>query len=211
MRTSSLPPIPWQHSSEDFGSVWLWETPHFVVTVNGNDRSCYYTISDKSHARAGTVRLLSDGQSASFEQAELLIRETLGKSYHPSLNYQHYAGPLATTFRLADGRDLDLAPYVDELVRVTVLNRDGSRASYEGRAKVENYDLLLANDEGQIRISPSFIADIALSGVGRKAVPQNRLDRTVKGKMQPGCTGTPGFILGTVEHTGRDCPIHENH
>jgi hypothetical protein len=33
--------------------------------------------------------------------------------------------------------------------------------------------------------------------------------RTFKGKYEKGCTGTPGFMENTLDHSGLTCPIHE--
>lgn len=211
MDLSGLPPIPWVHAAEEFGSLWIWETPLFVVTVNGNQRSCYFTIADKSGIEPGAQpRILSDGQAASFEQAERMIRATVGKAYHPSLGYQHYAGPLATTFRLADAQDKDLGPYAGHEVEVIVLNRDGTESTYTGNASIQHYELVLVSGSVSVRITPSFIRSIRFLRSGGSHTGPRPLNRTVRGQVSPGCTGVAGFIAGTVEHRALSCPIHED-
>jgi len=205
----TLPAIPWAHSTDDFGSVWVWNTPHFLITVNGNDRSCYYTIADKTAAAPGSTKLLADGQASSFREAEMRIRGTIGKAYPPTLGYRNYAGPLATTFMLADGKETDLGPYVGNLVTVTVLDRDGSSQVLQGRAFVKHYELLIEQGAQTVRVTPSFISEINFTYKPKPSVGQTRLTRTVEGRVLPGCTGTPGFVEGTVEHFGRSCPLHE--
>ena len=209
MVAGAVPAIPWAHSTDDFGSVWVWDTPHFIVTVNGNDRSYYYTIADKSAAAPGATKVLSDGQAATFMQAETMIRSTIGKSYHPGLGYLPFAGSLATTFLLANGQETDLGPYVGARVDVTVLQRDGTRETHTGIAKVQHYDLLLEQPAGTLRISPSFVVDIRLVGSRQPTVATVRLNRTYPGRVTPGCTGVAGFIADTVDHHALTCPIHE--
>lgn len=208
--TSSLPAIPWAHETSDFGSVWVWETPHFIVTVNGDARSCYYQIADKSARPDQPPAPLADGQAATFEQAEQLIRETIGKSYKPTLGYGHYAGPLATTFRIGTGSLLDLAPYANHEVDVTTIGPDGNDVSYRGKAKISHYELLLDTGALTIRISPTYLRTINLVGRNTMQAPVARpVNRTVQGTLEPGCTGRPGFMPGTIEHVGLVCRIHE--
>lgn len=208
--TSSLPPIPWSHETSDFGSVWVWETPHFVVTVNGDARSCYYQIADKSANPGQPPAPLSDGRAATFEQAEQLIRETIGKSYKPTLGYGQYAGPLATTFTIGTGQTVDLGPYANQEVDVTTIGTNGNDVTYRGTAKISHYELLLNTGSVTIRISPTYIRGISLLGRQTKQIATTRpVNRTVQGRVEPGCTGRPGFMPGTVEHTGLICRIHE--
>jgi hypothetical protein len=209
---SSLPAIPWNHESGDFGSVWRWETPHFIITVNGDRRSCYYTIEDKS---TGMPRPFDDGQAATFEQAEMLLRGTLGKAYPANLGYQVYAGPLATTFTLGNGHPTNLGVYTNTDVRVTVLDEHSREQTLTGVASVDHYDLLLRTPEATYRISPSHIVAITANrATARQDTPTGpagtrRAGRTYDGYLAPGCTGTPGFMAGTVDHTGPRCPVHE--
>lgn len=160
MQPLSLPPIPWSHERSDFGSVWLWETPHFLVTVNGNERSCYYQIADKLANPQAAPKPFADGQTATFEQAERLIRETVGKAYPPNLGYQRIAGPLATTFNLASGERVDLGVYSGKEVTVTVAKPDGSEEQFHGLARIRNYHFVLLVDDKTIKISPSHILSV---------------------------------------------------
>lgn len=205
----SLPAIPWSHESSEFGSVWVWETNHFIVTVNGDQRSCYYQISDKSANPGGSPKPLADGQAATFEQAERLIRGTIGKAYDPRLGYQTFAGPLATTFQLGNHEQVDLGIYSGQQVEVTVMNADGSEETYEGTAQIQHYDFLLESGPITMRITPTYITSIKFTNAGRPVVVAPRANRTIKGKVEGGCTGRPGFLSGTVEHTGLICPVHE--
>jgi hypothetical protein len=205
----SLPAIPWAHETSEFGSVWKWETTHFVVTVTGDRRSCYYTIGDRSAGPNTPVRPFADGQTPSFEQAERLIRETIGKAYKPTLGYSQYAGTLATTFELGNSQRVDLGIYLGQDITVTVTNSNGNATVYDGIAKIQHYDLILERGGTAIRITPSHISDIRLSTRQAPVAGKPRANRTVIGRIEAGCTGQPGFMPGSVDHTGRVCPVHE--
>jgi hypothetical protein len=209
-RQASLPPIPWSHQISEFGALWKWDTKHFVVTVNGDVRSCYFQIADKVSNPAGEPRPFQDGRAATFEQAELLIREVIGKAYKPALGYSQYAGALATTFRLANGQDVDLGPYTGHTTVATILSPDGSTTDYAGVARIEHYELVLAGEQ-TYRISPSHITALRISGRTANApvASKAKANRTVAGTVTLGCTGKAGFLPNTIEHTGRICPIHE--
>lgn len=208
MNLTALPAIPWSHTLTEIGSIWKWETAHFVVTVTGDQRSCYYKISDKS---SGSERPFTDGQARTFEQAETLVRETVGKAYPPGLGYQAYAGYLATTFRLGNGKDFDFGPWIGKTISLTAIAADGTDQTFTGTAGVEHYDIILTIDGRALRVSPTRIVNV--TGVGytppaNQATPP-RAGRTYEGSVVPGCTGTPGFMPGMVDHASVTCPIHE--
>ncbi len=209
----SLPAIPWTHETSDFGSVWIWETSSFLVTVNGDMRSFYWTLADKNEEPNKPPKPFSDGQAVSFEQAEQTIRETIGKAYPPALGYQMYAGPLAFTFTISTGEKVDFTRFIGRRVKVVVATRDGDDVTYEGKAHVEHYDVVLVNGSEAFYISPSFIVSIHMDGnagaVSRQPLPLTHTGRIIQGKMSPGCTGKQGFLPGTVEHYGIVCPVHE--
>jgi hypothetical protein len=199
-------PIPWQHQGDEMTTLWLWETEHFTVTITGNINSVYFRINDKS-----TNQMFFDGQARAFEEAEMVIRETIGKAYHPSLGYTPYAGSLMTTFVLADGDKKDLGRFVDRAVLVKVLNANGSQEEYKGVAKIVNYYLELHTEKVHIKILPSHIIDITpvLEVEGIDAEYERISGRIFKGNHIAGCTGSPGFMPNTIEHNGIPCPIHE--
>lgn len=162
----TLPPIPWAHSTAELGSVWRWETPDFFVVVNGDGRSFYWVLSDTSVDPEAEAKVIGDGQAATFEQAERSIRETIGKAYPPRMGYLHFAGPLATTFVLADGQAHDLEEFIGRRVQVTIAERGWDGKECRGVASVEHYDLVLTTPEEITRISPSYIMKIEPDGVG---------------------------------------------
>lgn len=205
----SLQVIPWIHSVSDFGSVWIWETPHFIVTVNGGDRSCYYVISSKS-ADGVTLKPFSDGQASTFEQIELLIRAAIGKAYSPKLGYSAFAGSLATTFTISTGVKVDLGIYSGLEVEAKVYNKDGEDEIYIGVVSIEHYDLVITKDSKAVRIPPSYIRSISLlNDITQKEIP-SKLNRMFYGEISKECNGKPGFIPGVVEHYGALCLVHES-
>jgi len=208
MSNPALRAIPWSHESGEMGAVWQWDTPHFRVVVNGNVRSCYYRIEDKS---TGQIRPFEDGQAGTFDQAELLIRETIGKAYPPDLGYQVYAGYLATTFTIASGKKMDFAQYIGRKATVRVLQPDGQRKEYVGIVRVSHYNVKLsASNNVELKIFPSYIESVE-PHVERKTEETNErvFGRTYKGRVTKGCNGKPGFTPGLVDHDGLSCPIHE--
>lgn len=202
----SLRTIPWKHQGDEMTTLWTWEAEHFTVTVTGNVSSVYFRIHDKA-----SDQMFFDGQSATFEQSEMVIRETIGKAYHPSLGYRPYAGALATTFMLATGDKKDLSRYIGRAVEVEVLNADGSKENYRGVVEIANYYLELRTEKIHIKVLPSHLLDIkpVVAAEGVDSEYERISGRTFKGKYQPGCTGFPGFMENTIEHGGLTCPIHE--
>jgi hypothetical protein len=213
--SKTLTPIPWAYSMSDFGSIWKWDTPAFIVTVNGDMKSFYWTIADKTSDPSASPRPFSDGQASTFEQAEKSIRETIGKAYPPALGYQHFAGHLATTFMIGTGEQIDLGVHVGRMVSVRVASPDSANGEevYRGKAKVEHYEFIVVDNNEAIRIPPSYILEVVPEGpVGVTPVQRNVspvVGRTVQGAITPGCTGQPGFLPNTVEHNGPMCPVHE--
>lgn len=203
----TLPPIPWGHSTTGLGSVWQWTTPHFRATVTGDNRSCYWNLVDLSDGRE---RLFADGRTSTFAQSERQVRETVGKAYDPRLGYQHYAGPLATTFTISTGEQVDLAPYHNRPVEVAAITPDGGTANFVGTGRVSHYHFVVTQGEQQARISPTYIVNIAPPRRVGQPKPGRTNSRTFEGAVVPGCTGRPGFLTGTVEHVDLWCPIHEN-
>jgi hypothetical protein len=205
-----MTPIPWSHTITEFGALWKWATPHFEVMVNGDGRAYYYTISDKS---TGTLKPFADGTGASFEQAEQLIRGIIGKAYDPALGYQHYTGFYATTFVLANGQPLDLAPFVGKAIEVEVIIPNKGRQVYTGIAQIKHYELILVNGGLAVKIAPvkitriGYVVDLKPDS---KPEFEKIVGRTYKGGLLPGCNGNLGFMPDTVDHSGLSCPIHED-
>lgn len=203
-----LPAIPWVHSSSEFGSVWVWENRNFIVTITGGEQSCYYIITNKSQ-NAQEVRPFADGRTTTFQEAEELVRETIGKSYSPKLGYQEYAGYLGTTFRISTGQKIDLGEYTNKEVEVQVINSIGGTDSYFGVASVKNYEFLITKDDKVVIIPPAYIRKVIIpEGIVKKELPLVSY-RTFNGTITQECNGQLGKLEGTVEHYRGQCPIHE--
>ena len=208
MDKSLLPAIPWAHSSSDFGSVWVWETKNFIVTVNGGGQSCYYVITNKSQ-KENEIRPFADGRAATFREAEELIRETIGKAYNPSLGYQEYAGYFATTFRISNGERLDLGEYLNKEVEVQVINSVGKTDSYFGVVSVKNYELWLTKDNQVVKIPPAYIQKVMIpERIASKTLPSMPY-RSFTGTITKECNGIMGKLEGTIEHYEGKCLVHE--
>lgn len=203
---NALKVIPWIHQGDEITTLWTWDTEHFTVTVTGNINSMYFRIHDK-----GSNQVFFDGQSVTFEEAEGVIRETIGKAYHPALGYRNFAGPLATTFMIATGDKKDLSRYIGRAVNVKVLSASGSQESYSGVAEIVGYYLELHTAKIHIKVLPSHILEIepVVEVEGLDSEYERISGRIFKGKREPGCTGVQGFMENTVEHNSLPCPIHE--
>jgi hypothetical protein len=197
MAQVQLPAIPWSHERSDFGSVWRWETPHFVITVNGNDRSCYYTIADKIKT-PDSPKPIADGQAATFEQAERLIRETIGKAYPAKLGYQRIAGPLATTFTIGTGARVDLGPYAGHDVVVTVANGNDGDSTYAGLATVLHYHLYITQDGKNIKVAPSHILAIRRGALKPGEVKTTPATAPATSTAKPAPTAVPTAVPTVV-------------
>lgn len=202
----SIKTIPWKHERDEITTLWIWDTEHFTVTVTGNVSSMYFRIHDKS-----TNQVFFDGQSATFEEAEIIVRETIGKAYHPALGYRNYAGSLATTFTIATGDKKDMSRYIGRAVTIRVLSSGGSQEEYAGVAQIVGYYIELHTEKVHIKILPSHILSIeaTIKVEGLDSEYERISDRVFKGKYEKGCSGAPGFMENTIEHNGLPCPIHE--
>lgn len=209
--TTSLPPIPWHHDLSDLQAVWLWETEAFIVKVLGDVHSCYYTVTDKL-ADPAKPELIADGQTASFHQAEMRVRELIGKAYNPNLGFRKYAGNLATTFTISTGNRIDFGPYEGQMVTVEVFTGNSSTRALTGELRIENFLVSLIKGETHVNIRPTHVKTITLLNNARqeKLTRYERISgRTYRANWEEGCTGEDGFLMNTVEHRYAVCPIHE--
>lgn len=153
--------------------------------------------------------MFAEGRSASFAAAENQIRETIGKAYGPRLGYQKWSGDLANTFVIATGEKQNFTPYLGAQVKVTVTTRTGYQEDHYGILRVQHYDITLETETGILKIPPTFIIKISNPYVKERQAGGGGIGRTYKGVLTQGCSGTPGFFPGTIEHRGGLCPIHE--
>jgi hypothetical protein len=209
-----LAPIPWQYHGNDGLQVWLWQTQHFVANIGTEATGFCWTVADLVAAGGGRPRPLTDGRSADFASAERELREAIGKSYPAALGYRPYAGPLATTFRIAGGQFLDFGRFEGQQCVVTVAQPNGTERGYNGYVRVVHYEVEVTQvNGGAVRIIPSHISRV-LKGSGVSAAPLagqwTGTGRIYSGNVVRGCTGRPGFLPETTDHAGAEsCGAHE--
>lgn len=221
-------PIPWAFTDTPGLLQWSWVTEHFSARVNGTEvdaehadrrqvRSYTWEISDLVRKQQDVPRLLVQGTTTSFDEAETLIREHVGKLYDPRLGYRRFAGPLAFTFTLSTGARVDVSEYIGTRCSVTVLMPDRSERTVSGDLDVMHYKWRLSSPEQVLEILPDHVLRITnRSEVAERATEITRnqtysgIGRIYREDPRPGCTGRPGFTTGTVDHAGSArCPIHE--
>jgi hypothetical protein len=183
-----------------------------VATIIGEGNAHQWDVGDLIESKDGYPIPLMDGRTSDFATAEHDIREAIGKSYAPTLGYRVYAGDLATTFDLATGEKVDFGQFHGARVLVEVGVGGGSVTFVRGQATVEHYVLVVATDSNElIRIQPHRVRSIVHEHGGYDQMKQRgtKVPRMYFGKVERGCTGTPGFVHDTVEHGGTRCPVHE--
>ena len=166
-------------------------------------RSYAWDLSDLIRTNQGLPRLLVEGTSPPFEEAEELVREHVGKCYDPRLGYRRFAGSLAFTFTLSTGERVDVAEYIGTRCAVTVLMPDRSERTVTGDFDVSHYKWRLASPEEVLEIVPEHVMRITnRSEAAERATAITRNDRySGIGRMyreepKPGCTGTAGVHDG---------------
>lgn len=230
MTAGLIEPVPWTFTDSPGILLWTWITDHFVARITGTEvddedgqegrriiRSYSWDLADKIRTNQGLPRLLVDGTAMSFEEAEASIREHVGKCYDPRLGYRPFAGALTFTFTLSTGERVDVSPYVGTQCAVTVLLPDGTERTVTGEFDVASYKWRLTTPEQLLEIVPDHVVRITnRSEAADRASAITRNDsysgigRIYREEPKPGCTGKPGFMMGTVDHAGaRRCPIHE--
>lgn len=230
MSTGLAEPVPWTFTDSPGILLWTWITDHFVARIIGTEvandddpegrriiRSYGWNLSDKIRMNQGLPRLLIEGNATSFEEAEALVREHVGKCYDPRLGYRRFAGPLAFTFTLSTGDRVDVTEYIGTRCAVTVLMPDRSERTVSGMFDVSSYRWRLTSPEEVFEILPEHVVRITnRSEAAERATAITRNDsysgigRIYREEPKPGCTGKPGFMMGTVDHAGAArCPIHE--
>lgn len=227
-------PIPWSFTDSPGVLLWMWVTDHFVAQVRGTEvssgidgidetdgrrmvRSYHWELSDRVRLHQGVPRLLIEGDSSSFEQAELLIREHVGKCYEKSLGYRRYAGANTFIFELSTGEHVDVSSFVGTTCTITVLIAGGDTRKVVGDFDVSGYRWIVTASEGAYEIVPEHVLAISnRSELAEQARSVTYIDtysgigRLYREDPRPGCTGRAGFLPGTVDHAGAGrCPLHE--
>lgn len=208
-------PIPWQLTEKGNYVMYFWPTKHFEVTIQSDgSKNFFWNIEDLSQ---GYGRPFMSGHNASFKLAEKEIKGIIGKSYSPQDGYRQFAGKEATTFTIFNGREVDFGPLEGKKAIVRVKLDSNSERTFSGVIHINHYEIHLRPDYGSAQvIPPSHIVSIKSEyGEADLAVDDDRDNnptiRTYKGNYSKGCTGRPGFMENTVEHSPTDdwCPIHD--
>lgn len=226
--------IPWDYTSTMEYQIWKWVTEHFTATirttvnpeVDALTQKEFQTLSGESSGyrrgvyssvitdvTRGRKQIILNEIAFSFDDAVKQILETVGKAYPATTNYREYAGDLATTFTIADGRRVNFGPLEGTKVVLTVNTEQGPK-KIAGSLLVKNYKIEIVVESGGKAVIPPFvITDVDTDGKKQLKdliVKESRRGRTVKGVMSMGCTGKSGYFEGTVDHPfgSRWCPVH---
>lgn len=227
MTTGLAEAIPWTFTDSGGVLQWTWPTEHFVARIAGQEvqhageqrlvRSYHWELSDRMTLNQGVPRLLVEGDGRSFEEAEAAIREHVGKAYDARLGYRRFAGELAFTYLLSTGESVDVREFIGTKTAVTVLMPDRSERTVAGDFDVHHYRWRLTTPDQVMEIVPEHVVRISnRSAAADRAASLVYLDtysgigRIYREDPRPGCTGRPGFDVGTVDHAGAArCPLHE--
>ena len=222
--------IPWKYTDSPGVLLWTWSTEHLAARIMGYEvpnpddlkgarivRSYHWELADLIKRQQGLPRMLIEGVAATFEEAEHSIREHIGKCYDPRLGYGRIAGKWAFRFTLATGESVDIRPFIDSRCAVTVLLPDGSEKTVVGDLAPNGYRWRLTGTEQVLDLTPEHVVAITnRSEAAERAAMYSHLDsysgigRLYNEEPRRGCTGRPGFAIGTVDHAGAPrCPIHE--
>jgi len=220
--------IPWTYTDEAGMVQWSWVTEHLAARIvavvsadaSGNRVIRYYhwELADRMRLNQGMPRLLIEGDASSFDEAESLVREHVGKCYDPRLGYRRYAGSHAFTFELSSGERKDVSGLIGSEVTITVVASDGSTHSWRGDFDVSGYRWRLRTSERVFDITPEHVVSITdrsahAAEAARITHPDSYsgVGRIYREDFRAGCTGRPGFLPQTVDHAGATrCPIHES-
>ncbi|MDO9485676.1 MAG: hypothetical protein Q7K25_06415 [Actinomycetota bacterium] len=205
-------------------------TAHFAARIHGrevqdannpslrNVRSYHWELLDVMRTHQGVPRQLVEGTSTSFDEAENSVREHVGKCYDPRLGYQPFAGRLAHHFTLATGAILDVTPLIGTRCSVTVQLSDGTHRTVAGDFSVDHYRWRIDTPGERLEIVPEHVSRITnrsdAAELASKVIRHDAytgIGRMYREEPKPGCSGRPGFNIGTVDHAGAVlCPIHES-
>lgn len=232
MTAEALEPVPWLYSDAPGILMWTWLTEHFVAKITGAEirdaeyldtagqrtiRSYSWELADLMRTHQGMPRVLIEGMAAGFDDADALIREHVGKCYDSRLGYARFSGSLAKTFTLATGEILDTTPLLGTRCTITVLLPGGGSQQVQGDLSLEHYKWRLRDGDQILEITPEHVSSVVnKSEAASRAAKVVHLEtysgiaRIYRDERKVGCTGTPGFMVGTVDHAGATrCPVHE--
>lgn len=222
---TTIAAIPWVHTLKPGVLSWTWQTEHFAARIWGTIveqapqpvvRSYAWELGDLIRPQQDLPRILVEGMTASFEESEAFIREHVGKCYDPRLGYSAFTGNYATTFMIATGERIDVEPMIGTRCTVEVVGREIQRLT--GDLTVHHYVWRLRTGDRVVEVPPEHVRRITNRSVAAELARELTVSDTFtgfgrihRGEWIRGCTGTPGFDLGTVDHAGaQTCPVHED-
>lgn len=216
MPVARLLSIPWSFVDDERVQLWTWRTPHFEARIAAESARFSWHVRDLVSVVDDLGRLLMEGRTDDFAEAERGLREVIGKSYPYRYGYAGYAGSLATTFRIGSGQRIDFSQFGAATMIVTLRMPDGREQSYTGTLDTLHHEVTLTPRSGRVlRIKPSCILRIAGEN-GRRAADVTQADptytgigRIYRGSVEVGCTGRSGYLQHTIDHVADPCPVHE--
>jgi len=202
--------IPWHytHDANSGLSVWRWGTVHFTATIMTNGPQA---MSWQVESHLSGPAYLGGAVDKDFVDAESSVRECIGKALPPELGYMSYAGRHATTYVLADGSPVNVAPLVNRRCVVNLITATGAQQTYRGVLMTHHWHIGLRDNHGEQTVFQSrHVASVyAEEGSPLDMTSWTGVGRVYRGKPSRGCTGLHGFLAGTVDHDGSPCPVHE--
>lgn len=231
MTTQAVQTIPWTYTDQRGVLLWTWRTEHFVARVSGQEvenpdgppgariiRSYNWDVSDLIKLNQGMPRMLIEGMSSTFDEAENSVREHVGKCYDSRLGYRPFSGPFATRYFLSTGEEVNVQPYLNTKCAVTVLLPDRSERTVVGSFTANGYRWRLTTGDAVLEIVPEHVVAISNRSAAAERAAQamdndlySGIGRIYREDPKRGCTGRPGYTVGTVDHAGAPrCPLHES-
>lgn len=209
-------PVPWILLNNPVLKSWTWDTEHFdaVILAMGNVNSYSWKVVDKSGSEPVQLEF---GETRTFTEAEEEVLEIISKSYPIRCGYHAYAGDLATSFIVKNGKKVDFAPYVGSNVILEIFNKKNPEQTsiLVGTLTISHFNLELKTErDSTLVIPPSFIIDVKKEfdpTAMQERKPKVGSRRVFQEEWRKGCTGAPGYVAGTVVHNPNDafCPIHD--
>lgn len=206
-----LDPIPWRYADAGLLRVWDWTTAHISARITAaslSDDPVDDQFSWELHAAGGGT--MQQGIDGSFADAEAAIREHVGKALPVDAGYGRFAGALATTFLAATSDTIDFGPYLGRDVVLDIRRPNGSETTFAGELGVHHYLLRLTSAGRTFAVNPAHVLAVHCDAHIDLPDPNMRAaGRVIRGDIRPGCTGRPGFLPNTIDHTGPVCPTCE--
>lgn len=230
---TTLEPIPWVFTELPSVLMWTWHTPQFLAKITAVEgmaaqeavgdgaarmvKAFTWEIGDLLRPTQGMPRVFIEGMTSNFTEAESRIREHIGKAYSIRYGFLKYAGNFAFTFTIATGEIVDFTRFMNTDSTITMLEPDGTERRISGMLSVSHYKIRMRSDWRVLEIRPEHIIGVENASevvsralALRKPETYSGIGRMHQANKVQGCTGVPGYLPNTVDHTGcPSCPVHE--